>query len=170
MDSNDRGHDSVELIGQRYRALRGCPTITLRREMCATTQAAYNSFVMIPPDFLWGSTAASSLGGGITRGTYERVAVAGFAGDGNMYLGAGGRGQNGTTAIAWPAGALVELVGSGISLFKVTNSHVNAQDAFSVMGAAGANLTRNCDNSGREYLRRDHRRLRSRWPVGAATR
>ncbi len=114
----------------------------------ATTQAAYNSFVMIPPDFLWGSTAASSLGGGITRGTFERVAVAGFAGDGNVYLGAGGRGQNGTTAIAWPAGALVELVGSGVSSFKVTNSHVNAQDAFSVMGAAGANLTRNCDNSG----------------------
>ncbi len=109
---------------------------------------AYNSYVVIPPDFLWGSTAASSLGGGITRGTYELISVAGFAGDGNMYLGASGRGQSGTTAIAWPAGALVEVVGSGISSFKVTNSHVNAQDAFSSMGAAGANLTRNCDNSG----------------------
>ncbi len=113
-----------------------------------TSQAAYNSFVLIPPDFLWGSTAASSLGSGITRGTYERVALAGFAGDGNMHLGVGGRGQSGTTAIAWPAGALIEIVGSGISSFKVTNSHVNAQDAFSAMGAAGANLTRNCDNSG----------------------
>jgi hypothetical protein len=113
-----------------------------------TTQPAFNGFVLIPPDFLWGSTAASSLGGGITRGTYEQVAVAGFAGDGNMYLGVGGRGQNGTTAIAWPAGALVEILGGGITSLKVANSHVNAQDAFSVMGAAGANLTRNCDNSG----------------------
>ncbi len=113
-----------------------------------TTQTAYNSYVVIPPDFLWGSTAASSLGGGITRGTYELIAVAGFSGDGNMYLGPGGRGQSGTSAIAWPTGAVVELVGSGISSFKVTNSHVNAQDAFSVLGAAGANLTRNCDNSG----------------------
>jgi hypothetical protein len=114
----------------------------------ATTQPADNSFVIIPPDFLWGSSAASSLGGGITRGTYELIAVAGFASDGNMYLGVGGRGQSGTTAIAWPAGALVEIVGSGITLFKVANSHVNAQDAFSQLGAAGANLTRNCDNSG----------------------
>ncbi len=113
-----------------------------------TTQQSFNGFIVIPPDFLWGSTAASSLGGGITRGTYEQIAVAGFAGDGNMYLGVGGRGQNGTTAIAWPAGALVEILGGGITSFKVTNSHVNAQDAFSVMGAAGANLTRNCDNSG----------------------
>ena len=113
-----------------------------------TTVQAYNSYVVIPPDFLWGNTAASSLGGGITRGTYELISVAGFAGDGNMYLGAGGRAQSGTTAIAWPAGALVEVVGSGISSFKVTNSHVNAQDAFSSLGAAGANLTRNCDNSG----------------------
>ena len=113
-----------------------------------TTQAAYNTFVVIPPDFLWGSTAASSLGGGITRGTYEMVALAGFAGDGNVHLGVGGRGQSGTTAIAWPAGALIEVVGTGISSFKITNSHINAQDAFSVMGAAGANLTRKCDNSG----------------------
>ena len=111
-------------------------------------QQAYNSYVVIPPDFLWGNTSASSLGGGITRGTYELISVAGFAGDGNMYLGTGGRAQSGTTAIAWPAGALVEVVGSGISSFKITNSHVNAQDSFSSMGPAGANLTRNCDNSG----------------------
>ena len=109
---------------------------------------SYNSYVIVPPDFLWGSTAASSLGGGITRGSYEYVEVAGFAGNGNMYLGLGGRAQNGTTAVAWPAGALVELVGSGITSLKVTNSHVNAQDAFSSLGSAGANLTRNCDNSG----------------------
>ena len=109
---------------------------------------AYNTYVMVPPDFLWGSTAASSLGGGITRGSYEYVEVAGFAGDGNMYLGLGGRGQNGTTSLAWPAGALIEIAGTGVAAFKLTNSHVNAQDAFSTLGPAGANLTRNCDNSG----------------------
>jgi hypothetical protein len=103
-------------------------------------------FVVIPPDFSWGSAAASSLGGGITRGTYEMVSAEGFAGDGNLYL--GGRGQSGTTAIAWPAGALVEILGGQITGFKLTNSHVNVQEAFSYMGPAGANLTRNCDNSG----------------------
>jgi hypothetical protein len=111
-----------------------------------STSALY--YVILPPDFLWGSTGASSLGGGITRGTYEVVGVAGFAGDGNLYVALNGRGASGTTALAWPAGALVEADPVGVNTFKVTNSHVNAQDAFSQMGAAGANLTRNCDSSG----------------------
>ena len=113
-----------------------------------TTVQAYNSYVILPPDFLWGSTAASSLGGGLTRGSYELIGVAGFAGDGNMYLGTNDRGLSGTTALAWPAGAVVESVGGEVASFKLTNSHVNAQDAFSSLGAAGANLTRECDNSG----------------------
>jgi hypothetical protein len=106
------------------------------------------SYVILPPDFSWGSTAASSLGGGVTRGSYELIAVAGFAGDGKMYLGTNSRAQHGTTAIAWPAGAIIEAAGAGVGSFKVTNSHVNAQEPFSLLGAAGANLTRSCDNSG----------------------
>jgi hypothetical protein len=113
-----------------------------------TSATAYNVYVIVPPDFSWGSAAASSLGGGITRGSYEIVDLAGFAGNGTMYIGPNGRGASGTTALAWPAGALVEVVSGGIQSFKVTNSHINAQDAFSAMGSAGANLTRNCDNSG----------------------
>ena len=103
-----------------------------------TTIASNNLYVVIPPDFLWGSSAASSLGGGVTRGSYEFIGVAGFAGNGTMYLGAGSRGLLGSTAIAWPAGALVELEPGGVAAFKLTNSHVNAQDAFSILGAAGA--------------------------------
>ena len=47
----------------------------------------------------------------MTRGSYELVAAAGFAGDGKMYLGTNSRAQGGTTAIAWPAGAIVEAAG-----------------------------------------------------------
>ena len=112
------------------------------------TYSSNTYYAIVPPDFLWGSTAASAIGGGITRGTYEEAGVAGFGGDGNLYIGAASRGVNGTAAIAWPAGAVVEAVGIGIRSFKVTNTHVNEQDAFSALGAAGANLTRNCDNSG----------------------
>ncbi|WP_161557453.1 glycosyl hydrolase family 28-related protein [Acidisarcina polymorpha] len=113
-----------------------------------STLPAYLAYTILPPDFLFGSTSGSVLGNGITRGTYEVVEVAGFAGDGKLYLGTNGRGASGTTAIAWPAGALIEARGTGIRSFKLTNSHVNAQDAFSVLGAPGANLTRNCDDSG----------------------
>jgi hypothetical protein len=113
-----------------------------------TGSASAVYYVILPPDFSWGSTAPSSLGGGITQGTYELVGVAGFAGDGNFYIGANSRGAMGTTATVWPAGAVVEAYSTGIRSFKVANSHVNEQDAFSAMGAAGANLARNCDNSG----------------------
>ena len=113
-----------------------------------TGDIAYNKYVILPPDFLWGSSAASSMGGGITRGTYEIVGVAGFAGDGKFYIGTSSRGLAGTTAQTWPAGAIVEARPIGVSSFKVSNSHVNEQDSFSALGAAGVNLTRTCDNSG----------------------
>ncbi len=113
-----------------------------------TTVQAYSTYVVLPPDFLWGSTAASSLGDGVTRGSYELIGVSGFAGNGMMYVDVNARGLSGTVAMAWPAGALVESYGGGIASFKLTNSHVNAQDSFSLMGTGGANLTRNCDNSG----------------------
>jgi len=107
------------------------------------------AYVIIPPDFAWGSTAPSSLGGGITKGTYEMAGIAAFAGDGNLYFSTGGRGWRGTTAVAWPAGAVIEAyAGGGIATFRVSNSHVNDQDATSGVGGAGANQIRNCDNSG----------------------
>ncbi len=141
-----------------------------------TTSQGFYTYVVIPPDFVWGSTAASSLGGGVTQGTYELVGAAGFAGDGKLYLGANGRGQSGTTAIAWPAGAMIEAVPAGIGSFKVTNSHVNVQDSFSLMGAPGANLTRNCDNSGVNTCAEviagyvpDGRWVQQRWNPGDTT-
>ena len=129
---------SVSWMAQYYNSAGDVP---------AATPSA-TSYVIIPPDFLFGSTAASSLGGGILRGSYEIVGIAGFAGNGTFYIAASSRGLSGTTAIAWPAGAEIEAYGTGIESFKLENSHVNAQDAFSAMGTAGANLTRNCDNSG----------------------
>ena len=96
----------------------------------AATYPSYNCYAILPPDFLWGSSVASSLGGGITRGTYELIGIAGFAGDGNFHIGAGSRGERGTTAIAGRR-ARWSKRRHGINVFKVANSHVNDQDAFS---------------------------------------
>ncbi len=70
-------------------------------------------YLIAPPDFTPGSGVPSSIGGGVTKGTYEVVAVSAFYGGlpassanpngaGNGYITA--RGLDGTTAQAWPSG------------------------------------------------------------------
>jgi hypothetical protein len=105
-------------------------------------------YAIIPPDFLWGNKEASSLGSGISKGTYEIVGVTGFGGDGTMHIGDRSRGLRNSTARAWPAGAVVEAIGAGVAGFKLSNTHINEQDAFSALGAKGAGLTADCDNTG----------------------
>ena len=105
-------------------------------------------YAIIPPDFLWGSKESSSLGGGITKGTYEVVGITGFGGDGTMHIGDRSRGLRNSTARDWPAGVIVEAVGAGVAGFQISNTHINEQDAFSAMGAKGAGLTADCDNTG----------------------
>jgi len=98
-------------------------------------------YVIYPPDFIWGSSAASSLGGSILKGSYEIVNAIGFAGDGNLYLSA--RAQNGTTALTWPLGAVV-AVKSGVwsSAVTIRDSHLNA------IQPPGTGYSDNCDDTG----------------------
>ncbi len=109
---------------------------------------SYTLYAIIPPDFTWKSTEPSSIGGGITKSTYEIVGVAAFAGDGAFHIGKDSRGMKGTTARDWPAGAIVEAFNTGIVGLRVSNSHINEQDEFKLMGASGAKLTSDCDSTG----------------------
>jgi len=59
-------------------------------------------YILYPPDYVYGSTVASSLGNGILKGNYEEV-LAVFVNN-TAYL---TRAQGGTTAYAWPAGTVV---------------------------------------------------------------
>jgi hypothetical protein len=90
----------------------------LYQPMYVTDQASIANFAtnwtydLEPPDFILNSTATSVIGGGILKGTRERVTVAGFYGAsangaGQMQLAA--RGLAGTTAVNWPAGFVVVL-------------------------------------------------------------
>jgi hypothetical protein len=113
-----------------------------------TPGKSYTLYVLIPPDFAWNSKEPSSLGGGIAKGTYELVGVAGFAGDGAFHIGVDSRGMKNTTPRAWPAGTIIESYSTGIFGLRIGNSHINEQDEFSAMGAKGAGLRMDCDNTG----------------------
>jgi hypothetical protein len=64
--------------------------------------ARMDAYILYPPDYAYGSTAASSLGGGILKGNYEQV-LAVFVQNTAYAV----RAQAGTTAYAWPAGTVV---------------------------------------------------------------
>jgi hypothetical protein len=105
-------------------------------------------YAIIPPDFAWKSSEPSSIGGGITKGTYEIVGVAGFSGDGVFHIGKDSRGMKETTARDWPAGAILEAYNTGVFGLRVSNSHINEQVEFRAMGPPGMKLTSDCDNTG----------------------
>jgi hypothetical protein len=74
-------------------------------------QAAEAIMIIRPPDYVPGSTTASSLGNGITQGTFEYVSFQGIVHDASTtgwHVVVGSRGASSTTAIAWPAGAIFE--------------------------------------------------------------
>jgi hypothetical protein len=60
------------------------------------------AYILYPPDYVYGSSAASVLGGGILQGNYEEVQAV-FV-QNTAYA---SRAQEGTTAYAWPAGTVV---------------------------------------------------------------
>jgi hypothetical protein len=68
-------------------------------------------FNIFPADYVFGSREPSAAVPGITRGTSESILVASFTGDGKAHVIA--RGQNGTAAIAWPAGSIIEQIANG---------------------------------------------------------
>ena len=84
-----------------------------------------NGYSIYPADYAWHSTEPSRAVPGITRGTSERIRVADFSGDGNVYLFS--RGQDGTHAIAWPAGSVIEQEApNAYGTAKIEENHLNS--------------------------------------------
>jgi hypothetical protein len=74
----------------------------------ADVQTAYGGshYTIYPPDYVYGGTSASSIGGGILTGSIEEILLGGWVGPTNTGV-ITGRAQGGTTAYAWPVGAIV---------------------------------------------------------------
>ena len=82
-------------------------------------------FAIFPADYVYGSKEPSAAVPGITRGTYEAIKVAGFAGDGNAHLRT--RALNKTSAVAWPAGSTIEQIpANGYGIVRVEENHLNS--------------------------------------------
>jgi hypothetical protein len=86
-------------------------------------------YIIYPPDYVYGSTAASSLGGGILKGNYEQVTAV-FV-QNTAYA---ARAQSGTTAYSWPAGAVVNeswLSTPGTSQVAIQDMHITSASGYS---------------------------------------
>ncbi len=104
------------------------------------THSYVNAYTIYPADYQWQSSEPSRAVEGITRGTSERVVVASFAGDGNAYLLA--RARDGSRAIAWPAGSVIEQAPPrGYGVARIEESHFNSLFADSSKYAPGCSDT-----------------------------
>jgi hypothetical protein len=104
------------------------------------THSYVNAYTIYPADYVWQSSEPSHAVPGITRGTFERVGVASFASDGNAYLLA--RALEGTRAIAWPAGSVIEQAPPrGYGVARIEESHFNSLFADSSKYTAGCSDT-----------------------------
>jgi hypothetical protein len=98
-------------------------------------------FNIFPADYVYRSTDPSTAVPGITRGTFETILVASFAGDGQAHVIS--RGQNHTTAIAWPAGSIIEQVQpNSYGVARVESNHFN-----SASFDAHSHFTYGCDDT-----------------------
>lgn len=97
--------------------------------------------VVRPPDFISGSGAASSIGGGILKGDFEYITFSAILHDGTgsgWHAAAPLRAQNGTIAKAWPSGAIFEETWGDKTLSYATtsdnlvlsNSHLNSVNTY----------------------------------------
>ena len=104
------------------------------------THSYVNGYSIYPADYVWHSTEPSRVVPGITRGTSERIRVADFSGDGNAYLFS--RGQDGTHAIAWPAGSVIEQEAvKGYGVAKIEEDHLNSLNTDTTKYADGCSDT-----------------------------
>jgi len=99
-------------------------------------------YVIMPQDFLSGSTAPSQYNPNIQRGQYELIEVQGFTSDGNMHVLA--RNVAGSTVSGdWPAGSILEEAPGGQhSALDIEDSHIEA------IQGPGSGYTDNCDQTG----------------------
>lgn len=109
----------------------------------AATGLSQGLVMLAPPDYQRGSTAASSVGGGITRGMFENAYVT-FSGGNVAYMFQ--RNVNGSTApsgTTWAAGTQVILYapGANYSMLKIANNHLQGVDPPNSNWAAGCDDT-----------------------------
>jgi Pectate lyase superfamily protein len=83
-------------------------------------------YIIMPQDFLSGSTAPSQYNPNIQRGQFEIVQVAGFSGDGNLHILA--RNLSGSTySGAWPTGSIIEEApGDPVGAIDIQDTHIRA--------------------------------------------
>ena len=87
-------------------------------------------YVILPQDYLSGSTAPSTYVPGVERGQYEMISIQGFTGDGNVHIAQ--RNVNGSTApanTAWPTGSILEQAPTKYGAYgplTIAQSHFNA--------------------------------------------
>lgn len=103
---------------------------------------SYVSYVILPQDFLSGSTQPSQYNPNIQRGQFEIVQMGGFTSDGNVHLLA--RNVSGSTVNGdWPAGSIIEELPAGPhGSIDIEDSHINA------IQGPGAGYTDNCNQTG----------------------
>ena len=101
------------------------------------------TYVIMPQDFLSGSTAPSQYNFNIQRGQFEVVQVGGFSSDGNIHIIA--RNLSGSTVnnADWPAGSIVEEgPPAQHAAIDIEDSHVEA------IQPPGTGYTDNCNQTG----------------------
>lgn len=100
-------------------------------------------YVLMPADYLSGSTAASADVPGVERGQFEKVSIEGFAGDGSLHIYA--RNLSGSTApagTAWPVGTVIEEAPhtfGGYAAITLADDHFGSQEA------ASSGYAKNCN-------------------------
>ena len=101
------------------------------------------TYVIMPQDFLSGSTAPSQYNSNIQRGQFEVIQVEGFTSDGNLHIVS--RNLSGSTVsnADWPAGSIVEEgPTTQHAAIDIEDSHVEA------IQGPGTGYTDNCDQTG----------------------
>src|SRR6202000_144079 len=106
------------------------------------SSGSFISYIIMPQDFISGSTQPSQYNASIQRGQYEFVQVGGFTSDGNVHILA--RNLSGSTVNGdWPAGSIIEeSPDEPHGAIDVEDSHINA-----IVGP-GVGYTDNCDQTG----------------------
>jgi len=103
----------------------------------------YYPYVILPQDYLSGSTEASHYVPGVKRGQYEIVNAAGFSGEGKLYITTRNvPGSLVSTNTSWPAGSIIEEQPMGsYGAINLENSHINA------IQPPGQGYKDNCDQT-----------------------
>jgi hypothetical protein len=103
----------------------------------------YFPYVLLPQDYVSGSSEPSQSVPGLKRGQYEVVNIAGFGGDKNLYIASRNIGGSSAPAnTSWPAGSIVEEMPYGFyGSLNLENSHINA------IWPAGKGYTDACDQT-----------------------